>query len=101
MENAKQAYSTVRKTTTTLTNNAKVTGFVIGEEFNAAQNCYWDNANQTFLVTTATNDTVRVKFTCVVKFTITATGNTATIAMRDFTNSTNFADTTMTMAQQN
>jgi hypothetical protein len=81
-----------------MTVNSKITGFTLTEEFNAAQNCYWDNANQTFLVTVAVNDPVRVKFTCTVKFNITATGNTATIVMRDFTNNSNYTDTTMTCA---
>lgn len=84
-----------------MTVNTKITGFTISEEFNASQNCYWDNTGQNFLITTGTNDPVRVRFTCTVKFNITATGNTATIVMRDFTNSSNYTDTTMTCAQQN
>jgi len=44
---------------------------------------------------------VRVKFTCTVKFTLATNGNGATIVMRDFTNSTNYDDTTMVCVQGN
>jgi hypothetical protein len=44
---------------------------------------------------------VRVKFTCVVKFTLAVNGNGATIVLRDFTNSTNYDDTTMVCIQGN
>lgn len=91
----------MRKTTTTLSAAAKVTGFNTVQEFNAAQNCYWDGTGQNYIVTTATNDPVRVKFTCTVKFTLAVNGNGATIVMRDFTNSTNYDDTTMVCVQGN
>ncbi len=91
----------MRKTTTTISANAKLTGFNTVQEFNATQNCYWDGTGQTFVVTTATNDPVRVKFNCTIKFTLTTHNNGATVVMRDFTNSTNYDDTTMVCVQGN
>jgi hypothetical protein len=100
IQSARLGYTQIRKTTNTQTLNSPLTGWALSSENNSAQNAYYDAGNNGILVTVATNDPVRIKFTLQIFYTISATGNTATYRLRQLSDSS-FIGPAIVCANQN